>query len=89
MNRKQKKAKRLNATSHTKKQAKVYLTQKEKQDIAGWKSYRDWDDELLAVEQDSQSFINKVKTAFYLISFFVIAYLVWRNWWLYGFSRSI
>jgi hypothetical protein len=80
MNRKQKKAKRLNATAHTKKQATVYLTQKEKQDIADRNSYSDWDDELLAVEQDSQSFINKVKTAFYMISFFVIAYLVWCNW---------
>lgn len=80
MNRKQKKVKRLIAKAHTEKQAKIHLTPKEKQDIADWNSYRDWDDELHVVEQDSQSFINKVKTAFYLISFFVIAYLVWCNW---------
>ncbi|MCR4530020.1 hypothetical protein [Acinetobacter venetianus] len=78
MNRKQKKAKQLRARAHTKNQATVYLTQKEKQDIADWNSYDEA--ELLAVEQDSQSFINKVKTAFYLISFFLIAYLVWCNW---------
>ena len=53
MNRKQKKAKRLIAKAHTEKQAKIHLTPKEKQDIADWNSYRDWDDELLAVEQDS------------------------------------
>lgn len=78
MNRKQKKAKRLIAKAHTEKQAKIYLTPKEKQDIADWNSFDEL--ELLAVEEDSQSFINKVKTVFYLISFLVIAYLVWCNW---------
>lgn len=75
MNRKQKKAKRLIAKAHTEKQAKIHLTPKEKQDIADWNSYRDWDDELLAVEQDSQSFINKVKTAMWFI-FIVVMILI-------------
>lgn len=81
MNRKQKKAKRLNATAHTKKQAHVQLTPKQTEDIYKWENhYKIWDDELLETENESKSFINKVKTAFYLIGFFVIGYLVLCNW---------
>ena len=73
MNRKQKKAKRLNATAHTKKQSEVYLTPKEKQDIADWNSYDEA--ELLAVEQESKDFINKVRTAIWIL-FFVVMFLI-------------
>lgn len=46
MNRKQKKAKRLNATAHTKKQATVYLTPDEEQKMYEWKAHSIEDDEL-------------------------------------------
>lgn len=72
MNRKQKKAKRLNATAHTKKQAQVQLTPKETKDIDRWENhYKIWECELLETENESQSFINKVKTAMWFV--FIVA----------------
>lgn len=78
MNRKQKKAKRLIAKAHTEKQAKIYLTPKEKQDIADWNSFDEL--ELLAVEEDCQRFRNTVSTVLYLVPIFFMAYVVWCNW---------
>jgi len=81
MNRKQKKTKRLNAKAHTKKQAKIHLTPKEKQDISDWnKSYSDWDDELCEVGNNSQGFINKVKTVLWLVFLFVLGSIVRHLW---------
>ena len=75
MNRKQKKEKQLRARAHTKKQATVYLTPDEEQKLYGLKAHSDWDEELLEVERESRSFINKIKTALRFI-FIVVMILI-------------
>ena len=79
MNRKQKKAKRLNATAHTKKQATVYLTAAEEQKLFEWKIHG-IDDELDEISADCQRFRNTIRTAMYLVPMFFMAYVVWCNW---------
>lgn len=80
MNRKQKKAKRLNATAHTKKQATVYLTPDEEQKMYEWKAHSIEDDELDEISKGCKRTRNIVKTALCLVPMFFIAYLVWCNW---------
>lgn len=79
MNRKQKKAKRLNATAHTKKQAAVYRTPVE-QNFSEWKAHYIDEHELEEISEESQRFISIVKTVLYLMLFFPLAYMVWCNW---------
>lgn len=79
MNRKQKKAKRLNARAHTKKQATVYLTAAEEQKLFEWKIHG-IDDELDEISADCQRFRNTVSTVLYLVPMFFMAYVVWCNW---------
>ncbi|ENX00906.1 hypothetical protein F900_01890 [Acinetobacter modestus] len=70
MNRKQKKAKRLNATAHKKKQAHVQLTPKQNEDIYKWERenhYKIWDDELLETDSESNDFIKIVKIALWIV----------------------
>ena len=80
MNRKQKKAKRLKAKAHTKKQAKVCLTAAEEQKLFEWKIHGIDDDELEEISADCQRFRNTIRTALYLVPMFFLGYLVWRNW---------
>ena len=77
MNRKQKKAKRLNATAHTKKQAQVQLTPKQTEDIYKWENhYKIWECELLETENESKSFINKIKIAIWVVFIVVIGLII-------------
>lgn len=80
MNRKQKKAKRLNATAHTKKQAAVYLTPVEEENLYEWKAHHIDEHELEEISEESQRFISIVKTVLYLMLFFPLAYVIWCNW---------
>lgn len=80
MNRKQKKAKRLNATAHTKKQATVYLTQKETDELFEWENYCIREAELEGISEECNRFKNIVKTVLILIPLFSVGYLVWCNW---------
>ena len=80
VNRKQKKAKRFNATAHTKKQAKAYLTDAEEQKLFEWKIHGIDDDVLDEISTDCQRLRSTIKTALSLVLMFFIAYVVWRNW---------
>ncbi|MFW2056288.1 hypothetical protein F4U02_13295 [Acinetobacter haemolyticus] len=73
MNRKQKKAKWLNATAHTKKQANVHMTPKEVQD---WNDYKIWDDELIEISNESKAFISKVRIAMWFVFIVVIILII-------------
>ena len=78
MNRKQKKAKRLNATAHTKKQAHVQLTPKQTE-VYKWEKenhYKIWDDELLETENESKSFIKKLKISIWVVFIVVIGLII-------------
>lgn len=80
MNRKQKKAKRLNARAHTKKQATVYLTAAEEQKLFEWKIHGIDECELEEISAECKRARDIVKTALCLVPMFFIAYLAWRNW---------
>lgn len=80
MNRKQKKAKRLNATAHTKKKTTVYLTAAEEQKLFEWKVHGIDELELEEISEECKRARDIVKTALCLVPMFFIAYLVWRNW---------
>ncbi|ENV60394.1 hypothetical protein [Acinetobacter soli] len=79
MNRKQKKAKRLNAKAHTQKQAQIYMTPKEKQEIYEWKTaHNDLHNEFTEVFEESR-FIQGFKVGT------CIAYLVGIIWIFWHF----
>lgn len=80
MNRKQKKAKRLNATAHTKKQATVYLTKKEEDDLMEWKAHYIDEYELEEISAECKRARDIVKTALCLVPMFFMAYVIWCNW---------
>lgn len=81
MNRKQKKAKRLNATAHTKQQARVYITPKESHDIQEWNNYWILEDELIQTGRESQRFIKGVRVGIWIAFIISIILIMWNFWW--------
>ena len=81
MNRKQKKAKRLNAKAHTQKQALVYMTPKEKKDIYEWNNAHD-ELTLEPIEGLKEpKLIKGVKVGIFLT--FCVA-IIWISWHFLG-----
>ncbi|MCG9505587.1 hypothetical protein [Acinetobacter pittii] len=78
MNRKQKKAKRLKAKAHTQKQAQVYMTPKEKEDICDWNNA--YDELTLEFVDDFEKpkFFNGFKIGICLIFCFAIIWMFWH-----------
>ncbi|WP_436463124.1 hypothetical protein [Acinetobacter seifertii] len=78
MNRKQKKAKRLNAKAHTQKQAQIYMTPKEKQDIYEWNTaHNDLHDEFMEGFEETR-FIKGFKVGIWLAFCAAIIWIFWH-----------
>ena len=78
MNRKQKKAKRLIARAHTKKQAQIYMTPKEKQDIYEWNTaHNELHEESMEGFEEPQ-FIKGFKVGIWLAFCAAIIWIFWH-----------
>ena len=81
MNRKQKKAKRLNAKAHTKSQAQVYMTPKEVIDEKEWnQAWNHWEFGDFEAKEES-SFIKGMRVGILIAFIISIVLIIHHVWW--------
>ena len=71
MNRKQKKAKRLKATHHTKSQARAYFTPHEAQSIQSWSEAQEQIDELFEPSKNTSKWCALIVAICMLITLWI------------------